>query len=150
MKSIAPLRLRGAGCVLLAGTLSGCSIEDTLGTSEALGLWLLVPLVIFGVLGWLGISQRRTHHLSSWDLRTSPEEPDTRSLLRSLSTAAVVVLLLFLVVNVRVALSTQDWQQFLWNMGAWFVGTWIGCVLALWTGLKAGEPRELQSSREEG
>ncbi len=129
---------------LTASMMLLCSGCTWMANDRLTWLWLAVPLLGFGLAGFVLIFYRRRSQIVSWDLRSSPEEPSPRKIiLRTISIAGVIAIV-FAIYNL---LLQMDYAQKGLNIGLWFLGTIIGTALAIFLGLRLAEPPSLPEPR---
>lgn len=131
-------------CVALVST--GCRGEEILGQSEFTLLWLIASFLAFALIGGVLTHLRRKTQIDNWDLRTSPDEPETRNILRSTVAAWIILGIVFAVVNLKLDI---DPSQALKNIGFWIVGSLLGSLVSLVVGLNTAEPRRYAADRED-
>lgn len=118
--------------------LTGCQVDDALKNNAWTWLWIVLPLVGFGLIGLILVFYRRKGQIAAWDLRVSPQEPSAKGIVLWTLTIAGVVAVSFAVYNFL--LNNMDNTQKILNIGLWFFGTILGTLLALLFGLRLAEP----------
>lgn len=117
-------------------SLGGCRSSSALNAADQTWLWLVVPLGGFILIGGVIVWSLRRRQLRRWDIATQPREPSTRTILVGTVIAAIAILVVFVVLNLRVDI---DPGQRLVNLGLWALGTIVGTTLSLALGLKVAE-----------
>lgn len=118
--------------------LAGCDAEALLAAPEQMWLWLAVPLLGFLLAGATLVFVSRKSQIRHWDLASSPIEPGVKSILVWTIAIGAVVAILFIIYNLRLEI---DPRQKIWNIGLWLLGTIVGSVGALLSGLSLAEPK---------
>ena len=117
--------------------LSACSADDLLGADDRTWLWLVTPLVAVALAGSIVVSWRRRDQLESWSLSDDATDPGVRRLLFGTLGVGLFLILAFVVLNFRLEI---DPDQRLRNIVLWILGTTLGCLGAVFIGLKTAEP----------
>lgn len=127
-------------CALALAALMqiGC-IGDTLRSDRESYLWLLLPMLGFGLVGGMLVFYRRRRQLAEWDLAASPEQPSERVIVLTTMTVAGGLAALF--VGCNLFLPAVKPSQQLANIGLWLGGSLVGGSAALLVGLRLAEPR---------
>jgi amino acid transporter len=126
---------------LLSLLCSGCSAMES---DQWTMVWLLIPLLGFGLAGSYLVFNRRKAQISAWDLRTSPQVPSAKSIVLWTVAIAAAVSVSFGTYNFL--LEMDAWQKVM-NVGGWTLGAIVGTTLAIYLGLRFAEPRSLPGRR---
>lgn len=131
-------------CVFIVALLAaGCSTGNPVTSDQWTWLWLAVPLLGFGLVGFFVVYYRRRSQMEMWDLRVEPKEPTARGIILWMWGTAGSTILLFAIYNL---LLEMDGDQKLSNIVLWIFGTIVGAALALFLGLRMAEPRPLPTN----
>ncbi|MFL6194820.1 MAG: hypothetical protein ACJ75H_11660 [Thermoanaerobaculia bacterium] len=130
--------------ILVALSLEGCAGDNLVTSDRWTWIWFLIPLLGFGLTGFILVLYRRKSQISSWDLRVTPEVPSAKSIILWTVSIAITVSSSFAIYNLL--LEMDSWQKVL-NVGGWFLGAIMGTTLAIYLGLRSAEPPSLPGRR---
>ena len=125
--------------LVLACTLSGCTLEDFVVSDEFSLLWAVVPLLGIGGIVTPIFVWRRSKQIKQWDVAASPTVPSAMRLLWKIVISAAVLWVAFLGYNLYVP--DMDPKQIAINAVAWAVGSALGIVITDRLGRRLSDPK---------
>jgi hypothetical protein len=134
------------GLLALLLPASGCRFDDYVRSDRQMLLWLVVPLLLFGVAGTILVYYGRRGQLAAWDLRQSPEPPSERPIVLAVLGIAGSLWLMFTAYNLFFVSFIKVQQQWS-NIGLWIAGSLTGAAVALLGGLRWAEPGRMAEPR---
>jgi len=112
--------------------VTACYAEETLGSTDQMWLWLVVPLLGFVLVGASLVYIQRRAQLEAWTVQRDRTEPTVKGILLTTIVIGLILAVAFAVYNFQLEI---DPRQKLWNIGLWFLGTSVGTPVALLLGL---------------
>ena len=120
--------LGALGVVLASAGCSGCTVDTVCNNPSLLWLWLVLPMLLGAVGGFVGYLMR-LHQLKGWNLSTSPRAPKLQSVLIGMITFAVILFISF--PSFMIPAEACEPDQKTANMTFWLLGSLMGTMIAL-------------------
>lgn len=120
--------LGALGVVLASAGCSGCTVDTVCNNPSLLWLWLVLPMLLGAVGGFVGYLMR-LHQLKGWNLSTSPRAPKLQSVLIGTTIFAVILFISF--PSFMIPAEACEPDQKAANIHFWLIGSLLGTIITL-------------------